>query len=898
MRLKHRIAAIIFVLELVVLLAVAGTLVLQTHERFEELAVVTEKVHVGHLANLSRGALLTEDYAELQTFIEEAIREPRIDGVVVVDVFGTVVATTLPLLQGAPFDGFRALSTYEHERQLVVRGYGQVLGTVHARFTTAPFLETLHQVVVRTLWVAVAGVVVSGIVAWALGSWLATRLSYLADASATVAAGGAFEMPPLEGASPEMRRLAHSIGTMVDRLQAHAHELERARDALVVPTEAMAQGFAIWDAGDRLTLCNSRLAEIVGVPPERLSLGLSFDAYREEITARLARDVLPMALRCRRRSAQERGRTAYDLAFASGRTVHVDEAITRDGGIVGIYTDVTDRRRHERRLDLVTSCVLDGLLLVDRRGRLLHANPAAERMLGRIGDELCAVNLELLLATEPPWQAMLAAPGNGQMLVEGEAVRADGTSLPVELVVVHAGEDEPDLFFVGLRDIRARKQAEAELRFAATHDALTGVLNHGAMQARVIDAVERARAEGTSAGFLFVDLDGFKLVNDTCGHAAGDALLVEVARRLCAAGGDDALVGRLGGDEFGILVGAGSDVRSAAVLADRVLASLREPFGTNDRPTEIGASIGIALYPDHAADAGELLRAADMALYEAKHGGGLRWRVFRRHEAARLRHRITVVQRLDRALEHGEFHLAYQPQYVLATGRLIGFEALLRWTSGMFGAMPPDVFIPIAEETGRIRELGYWVLRQAVDDLATLRAEGDSDIRVAVNVSPRQLADPGFAKKALDIIDGHGSRVALELTERVLIDGVGRSRRQLDALSDAGLPLVLDDFGTGYSSLNHLRRFKISEVKIDRSFVADILVDPNDAHLVRALITLCRDLGITATAEGVETAAQFDWLRHAGCTTGQGYLFAKPMPIADARALIGSDARARCQAVG
>jgi len=898
MRLKYRIAATIFVLQTVLVVAVAGTLLRVTDARFATQVAMTQNVHLEHLANLSRAALLTEDYAELQVFIEEATRGPLIEAVVVVDVFDKVVASTLPYLVGRPFTAFGRLEADEDHRRRAVDGYGQNLGAVLVRFTVAPFKSALQQALARTLWVAAFGIVASAVVALALGSWLAARLSAVARASTAVAEGRPFEVPAVAGASPEVRQLADAIKTMVRRLRAHAGELERARDRLILPTEAMAQGFALWDRGDRLVVCNGRMVALLGGEPEPLTEGVSFETYAHRVAALSIAGIGAEDLRRFRLQARSQGQTSFELALRSGRMIQIDESVTRDEGVVAIVTDVTERHRHaaalarnERRLERIMSCVLDGVLMVDRSARVLHANPAAERMIDRDLDVSESLDLTAIVRTWTPWPELLRNETTAPLLVEGEIESADGEARPIELALVSAGDDEPDLFIVGLRDISARKRAEAELRFAATHDRLTGVANHTEMQAQVDAAIEVAKRTDTSVALLFVDLDGFKLVNDTHGHVNGDRLLAAVAQRLRAAAGESAFVGRLGGDEFGVLIGAGEQRTVPAFVAATVLTAFCEPFEIDDLNIDVGARIGIALFPEHAADTTGLFRAADVALYQAKQAGGRRWRLFSQQDVARTRHRVAVAQHLERALDHGEIHLAYQPQYVIATGRLVGFEALVRWNSASFGAVPPDSFIPIAEETGLIVPLGAWILRQAVHDLRRLRAATGLPLRMSVNVSPRQIDERDFVRMVLDLVGDLGSGVAIELTERVLIDGVGRTRRHLDALGDAGLKMVLDDFGTGYSSLNHLRRFAIDEVKIDRSFIADVLDDPNDAQLVRGLIALCRDLRIMVTAEGVETAAQRDWLERYGCALGQGFLFARPAPFADALAVACHEVR-------
>ncbi len=894
MRLKHRIGLTIFALQTALIAVVVATVLGLTVTRVDEQAALAEDVHLTHLGNLSRAALLTEDYAELQVFIEEATAHPRLEVVIVVDVLGQTVASTVPLLIGAAFEPTQ-LPTNEHAywRRHEVLGRGQELGVIEARFTRAPLVETLSHVLWRTVLVGFAGLILSAGVAWLLGHWLAERLGSLARATSEVTRGAAFEPPEMSGSSPEMQELAHAIGIMVSRLQGQARALRTARDRLIVPTESMAQGFALWDAQDRLVLSNCRLAMMLGLPPRELTPGLLFTEFADAVT-RLQVGEAPaedaLAHRARLRRARHDSR---DLSLANGRTVQLDEAVTRDGGIVGIYTDVTERRqqaldlaRKERRLSLIMGSVLDGVVVIDGHADAVEVNPAAQRLLGINHDRLRPSELHALMQTEPAWNEMLARAAGGPLLAEGALERPDGTSLPIELAAMDLGGAEPQLSVLTIRDITSRRRAEDQLRFAATHDPLTGLANRGLMHERIDAAVAEARRRARRTALLFLDLDGFKLVNDTHGHIAGDALLAEVGARVQRAVGPDAIVGRLGGDEFAVLLTSVADWRDAGAIADRAVVAIADRFRVANREIVIGASAGVALFPDQAATAAELVKAADTALYAAKRSGGQRWRLFRQRMAVRSRHRLELRRALAGALDRDELRLHYQPQYSLDDRRLVGFEALLRWTSPSLGTVGPDQFVPVAEETGLIREIGLWVLKRGASDLITLRAASARPVRLSINVSPVQLTDALFANTVFDTLGDVIDDVALELTERVLMEDRGRTRRHLDALSAAGLPLVLDDFGTGYSSLNHLRNFRISEVKIDRSFIADLHARDNDAQLLRGLIKLCADLRLDVTAEGIETEVQLAWLRNARCAAGQGYLFARPMPLAEAVDLV------------
>jgi diguanylate cyclase (GGDEF)-like protein len=380
---------------------------------------------------------------------------------------------------------------------------------------------------------------------------------------------------------------------------------------------------------------------------------------------------------------------------------------------------------------------------------------------------------------------------------------------------------------------------------------------------------------------MFLDLDQFKDVNDTLGHEFGDKLLRAVAQRLAASTREADTLARLGGDEFVVILTNPADQQGVAAAAERIQASFGKPFELEGRQIYSGASIGIAIYPEDGKDVASLLQSADMAMYHAKSLGRHTYHFYSREMNRSVRRKVALENGLRRALERQEFHLVFQPQWDLPSGTLIGLEALIRWDSIDFGPIPPDRFIPLAENSGLIYPIGEWVLRSVCTQMSAWLAAGHAVPRVAVNISGHQLKRPDFLAVLDAILQETGmppQHLELEFTESVLMEEAGRTAEILRALKARRIHLSIDDFGTGYSSLSYLRHFPIGRIKIDRSFVADLAGNPDGAALVEAIIAMGRSLRLKIMAEGVENREQLEFLMLRGCDEAQGFFFAKPLP--------------------
>ena len=433
-----------------------------------------------------------------------------------------------------------------------------------------------------------------------------------------------------------------------------------------------------------------------------------------------------------------------------------------------------------------------------------------------------------------------------------------------------------------VRDITERKAVEQQIEYQAYHDSLTGLANRRLFQEHLSLALALAQRREKQVAVLFLDLDGFKVVNDSLGHTIGDALLLQVAKRLRNAVRDGDTVARVGGDEFTIVLQELSHAQDAAVVAQKVLRTIAAPMDVAGHKLYITASIGITLFPTDGEDAETLLKNADAAMYRAKAEGRNTYQMSTRELSRSTQQRMTVESGLHLALEAGEFALMYQPQIDVETMEVVGMEALLRWRHPERGVILPEEFIHVAEERGLILPIGDWVLRQACLDARRFHDRGMPHFRVAVNLSARQFRDPSLASTVESALRDSGippATLELEITESMAMENVHLTLATLEQFRRAGVTIAIDDFGTGHSSLSYLKRFPIDALKIDRSFVTDLPDKFEDAAIVSSVIQLANGLGMRVVAEGVETSEQLDFLRESGCREVQGFYFSYPAPI-------------------
>jgi len=654
----------------------------------------------------------------------------------------------------------------------------------------------------------------------------------------------------------------------------------------------ISEGLCMFDAESKLVICNERYASIYGLPSELTKPGA---AHASIVEYRLEHGMQPVGtesfLLRHEELLREGAAGVITVRLGNGRVISIRHQPIADGGWVATHHDITEEITRAKEIQLQSlrfETALDnmrqGLCMFDRDKRLIVSNRRYAEMYGISPDKV-----------KP-----------GMSVYEILRQRFDAGNVPVEGMNVFVEkrlsivtENEPCTFDVAMSDGRVisilhqpfdngcwvathedmteQRRHQARIRHLAGHDALTDLPNRNSFRACLEEVKSRTR-NGETVGVLYIDLDYFKGVNDTLGHAAGDAVLKKVSRELadCLREGD--VVARLGGDEFAILAGRLDKAEDAAGLAERIVRKVAEPHDINGHRVLIGASIGIAVAPIDGADGESLMRRADLAMYRAKGEGRGTYHFYEEGLDTALQERRNTEAALRNALLEGEFRLEFQPLVNLVDNRVCAFEALLRWQHPERGLLAPGAFMPAAEESGLIAPIGEWVLREA----CALASTWPDHIGVAVNLSPiqfrknRKLVEQ--VKSALSAAALPPGRLELEITESVLLADDESAVLVLRELKKLGVRIALDDFGTGYSSLSYLRRFPFDKIKIDRTFVQESSENADSLAIVKAVIALGRSLGMATVAEGVETEAQLDIVSEQGCTEVQGYLFSVPLP--------------------
>ena len=587
----------------------------------------------------------------------------------------------------------------------------------------------------------------------------------------------------------------------------------------------------------------------------------------------------------------------FERERPDGTAVEVRGAPLKGGGFVSIYTDITARRQAEQKQLLSEKIIATSptaILITDPRNRIVFVNPAFTAITGFSFAEVEGKDPKVLASGRHDkafYQAFWTTLGQDDHW-SGEIWdrRNDGSIYPKWLSVYTLRNPGGRLtnYVAMFTDITDRKQAEQRIHHLAHHDPLTGLANRMALEMRLDQAIAEAARNARKVALLFIDLDRFKTVNDSLGHAVGDLMLIEIAGRLTERLRGSDIVARLGGDEFVVVLPELPDAGHAALVAQTLLEDMARPIKTESAELHTSGSIGIAIFPDDGGQVDALMQSADTAMYEAKSAGRNAFRFFTREMTDSANHRLQLENDLRSAIIKEQFELHYQPQVVPADGRIVGVEALLRWRHPTNGMVGPDRFIPVAEETGLIVDIGAWVLREGCRQ-ARQWIDAGFAIRMSINLSARQLRSDNL----LSLIESTLAEyrlpthaLELEITESALMERPEQAVTLLNAIKAMGVALALDDFGTGYSSLAYLKRFPIDRLKIDRSFVSDIDTDPNDRAIALSTIALAHSLGLEVTAEGVEETAQRDFLREHGCDDAQGWYYSKAVPAAAAEVLL------------
>ncbi|HEY1936095.1 MAG TPA: EAL domain-containing protein [Acetobacteraceae bacterium] len=657
-------------------------------------------------------------------------------------------------------------------------------------------------------------------------------------------------------------------------------------------------GLVLMDMDYRFVRINERMAEINGLPMEA-HIGRTL----REVAPELADGIMELY-----RPVYERGEPVLNVELdgpaptgpAARRRWLANFFPFRSptgevAGLIGAVVDISERvqqearlRDSEERFRTIFETVTDAIFVLDiAAGALVDVNRRAEDMFGYSHDELLRMSIADLSENEPPYTQADADAKTALVLTghvpafEWRCKRRDGTLFWVDIGCRTATFGDRRYLLATVRNIDARKSAEERLTAMARLDLLTGLANRGTFVTVLEHALADARRHGRGLAVFFLDLDHFKDVNDTLGHPVGDRLLQQVGQRLCQNVRAADTIARFGGDEFAILMTDMGDPVDAEILAQRLVQSMELPFTVDGNRVHTGVSIGIAVY-ESEADAEALLSHADVALYRAKSEGRHIYRFFNDAMDREVRRRVHLVSELRDAIGNGDLVLAWQPQVDLASGRITGLEALVRWQHPTHGLQSPGLFIPAAEQSGLIVPLGRWVLVEACRQARQWLDAGIAPDRVAVNFSGLQFKMPGEVVREIEAVllatGLPANMLEVELTESTLMETTRTNSGILKELRALGITVAIDDFGTGYSSLAYLRRFPVDRIKLAQEFIVDIVTDANDAVIVQAAIGLARTLGADMIAEGVETEHQLALLKSWGCGAAQGYYFARPLP--------------------
>ena len=648
------------------------------------------------------------------------------------------------------------------------------------------------------------------------------------------------------------------------------------------------------DADGRILLANERACRSLGYPNgelrERslsdLDPNLTADLWREQRRALDGQETRTFESVHRRKDG-----TLFPVEVTLSRLDYEGQSL-----YFAFVYDIADRKLYEEEMRKLSTAVAQSpasVILTDPWGRIEYVNPKFTQITGYASEEVMGRNPSLMKSGETSeeeyrqlWETITAG---GEWRGEFHNRRKDG-SLFWESAAISAIRNEFGAishFLAVKEDISERKAYEEQLRHLATHDELTGLANRTLLLDRLQQAIHYAQRSRRLVAVLLLDLDRFKVLNDSLGHSVGDELLFSAAQRLRTVVREMDSVARLGGDEFAILLGELAGEDDVGPVARKVLEHLTLPYQLGARDLTVTASLGISLYPRDGQDGETLLRNADVAMYRAKEEGGC-FRFYAPEMNRRVMETLEMEADLRRALEREELCLHYQPKVALATGKIHGAEALLRWRHPQRGMVAPGTFIPLAEETGLILPIGEWVLGEVCAQLRRWRDAGLPVLPVAANLSARQFRREDLADTARRFLrerDLDPGLLEMELTESMIMRDPQAAVATMRQFKDLGVSLSLDDFGTGYSSLNYLRRFPVDSLKIDRSFISDAADDPSAAAVVTSIVAIAHSLGLQAVAEGVETRRQLDFLRQCGCDSFQGFYFSRPLPAGDFAAL-------------
>lgn len=646
----------------------------------------------------------------------------------------------------------------------------------------------------------------------------------------------------------------------------------------------------------RIELINPAGAGMLGVwPLETLKDRMLYDFIHHDYQDSINPDLRDLAEEKLRKPIKLRRSDELSVEVEIAALPYTATGSNDTDAVMVIARDVTERNRalsavqqREENLQLVMDSVADGIVTLDENGMIEMANAAIQRIFAQGADNLIDQHIGVLIpdliASKPETFIKEKQADNDPFGLEQDSEMTgrhqSGHDIPLEVVFTESAGTGKRRFIGAIRDITSRKNYENRLRTMATRDELTGLANRNLLSERLSDAMRRVDNEGGMLGLMYIDLDQFQNINDAFGHEVGDKVIQMASQRIQSCVRDGDTIARVGGDEFHVLMTDISNKDEAAKLAEVLLVALSSPYSIDGREIFSSASIGVGTYPAQAATLSELMRNVDTAANNAKRDGRANYKIYTPHMSEEVHRRVDIGHQLRRALENDELTLNYQAKVDLSSQRIIGAEALLRWSNESLGFVSPAEFVPIAEETGLIVPIGEWVLRTACREAAHWHAPDGNLTQVAVNLSAMQFLHGDLVARVTSSLKDSGldpKHLDLELTESLLVEQPDETINTLNRLKDLGISISMDDFGTGYSSLSYLTRFPLDSLKVDRAFVTDLPDDRDAVVVVRAIVGMAKQLDLHIVAEGIETERQMEFPHGLGCHTGQGYLFSKPL---------------------
>jgi len=800
----------------------------------------------------------------------------------------------------------------EHKRSLAfapsIDGLDLTLYVHHRR---ALIGVPMGQLTIISICGGIVALILALVIARLIGRRIAAPIVQLSQVAANVDPKRLGDRLELPGGTDEVATLGRAFEEMVDRLRQSHEKLERrvlertfelevaeerSRDQasqLHSIVNNIADGIVTIDADGTIEAVNTAAEKIFGYAADKMvghnvkmlmpeAYSSAHDGYLRH--HRVTGEVGIMG-RPRELVGQRSDGTVFPLELAVSQ-IRESERIL----YTGVVRDITEMKQARDELRLAASvfeATVEAIAITDCDGKILAVNGAFEELTGHsprtiVGSRLCE-----LWAIDPDNQKFQEFRDElmktGRWQGEFAGIRTDGLSFVTwqSASLVRDSDGEPARLVVVFADITELRNKDQHIRHQAFHDSLTNLPNRALLRDRLDQSINSARRSGKQIAVMFLDLDRFKLINDSLGHNAGDQLLKKVADRLRSCLRRKDTISRLGGDEFVVLIDDFDSTDFLGKVAAKIIDAVVQPVNIDGHDLQVSTSIGIAVYPDNGTDVERLMRNADVAMYQAKEAGRNCFKLYHLDMNSRSVERLDMETALRRALEREEFELYYQPKVDLVSGRPCGLEALIRWRHPTRGLVSPLDFIPIAEETGLILPIGEWVIQRACKQIKEWEAEGAPVLPVAINLSARQFRDVRVVAKINEALARSGlgaSMLELEVTESTIMSREGDTMEVMAELRQLGHSLMVDDFGTGYSSLSYLRQLAISGLKIDRSFIDGIGVNPEDEAIVEAVLGIAEALDLETVAEGIETVEQADFLIAKGCRIGQGYLYAKPLP--------------------